>query len=150
MEARTGLGRLWKPLAPFSLNANASVIASEIRLAPGDSRFGSGEHPLQGQAGYLMNGALGCASAKRRLEATVLLSLIGKRLRALGSSELPDIYEQPSGSLDATLSFALARTRWKLAARNLLDPRIRQLQNGAEVTGYRRGCSYSIALSAGS
>jgi outer membrane receptor protein involved in Fe transport len=150
MEARAGLARLWKPLAPFTLNANASVIASEIQLSAGDSRFGSGQHPLQGQADYLVNGALGYGTTNRRIEATVLLSLIGKRLRALGSSELPDIYEQPSGSLDVTLSLGLARSRLKFAARNLLDPRIQQLQNGAEVTGSRRGRSYSIAFSTGS
>ena len=150
LEARAGLGRLWKPLASFSVNTNASIISSEIRLAPGDSHFGSGEHPLQGQADYLVNGALSCATASRRLEATLLMSLTGKRLRALGSSDLPDIYEQPSGSVDASVGFGLGRARWKLAARNLLDPRIRQLQNGAETTGYRRGRSYSIALSTGS
>jgi outer membrane receptor protein involved in Fe transport len=150
VEARAGLGRVWKPLAPFSLNANASVISSQVNLAPGDSRLGSGQHPLEGQADFLVNGALGYANAKRRLEATVLLSFTGKRLRALGSSELPDIYEQPSGSLDATVGFGLARSRWKLSARNLLDPRIQQLQGGAEVTGYRRGRSYSISISMGS
>jgi hypothetical protein len=40
--------------------------------------------------------------------------------------------------------------RIKVAAKNLLDPRIQQLQGGREVSGYRAGRSYSIALSYGS
>ena len=151
MEARAGLGRLWKPLSQLSLNTNATVISSSIRLAAGDSRFGSSEHPLQGQSAYLMNSALTYGTANGvHFEATVLASATGRRLRALGTSELPDIYEQPSGSLDATVGFNLGRVRWRLAARNLFDPRIRQLQNGTEITGYRRGRSYSIACSTGS
>jgi TonB-dependent receptor len=150
LEARLGLRRFSDRLSPFSLNANASFISSEIELKPGDSRFGSGTHPLQGQADYLVNGAATYAAPKGGFEATVLLSATGKRLRALGSTNLPDIYERPSTSLDATLNVALGHSRLKLAARNLLDPNIQQLQNGMEVSGYRRGRRYSIAFSSGS
>jgi outer membrane receptor protein involved in Fe transport len=150
LEARLGLRRFSDRLSPFSLNANASFISSEIELKPGDSRFGSGTHPLQGQADYLVNGAATYAAPKGGFEATVLLSATGKRLRALGSTNLPDIYERPSTSLDATLNVALGHSRLKLAARNLLDPNIQQLQNGMEVSGYRRGRTYSIAFSSGS
>jgi hypothetical protein len=80
----------------------------------------------------------------------VLLTTTGKRLRALGSSSLPDIYEQPSTSLDATVNVSLPHYRLKVAARNLLDPRIQQLQGDREVSGYNRGRTYSIAFSTGS
>ena len=50
-----------------------------------------------------------------------------------------------------TTNFAPFRgARIKLAAKNLLDPRIQQLQQGQEVSGFRRGRSYSIAFSYGS
>ena len=70
------------------------------------SHNGSQRHPLQGQADYLLNGALGYSSASGTAEATVLLSAVGKRLQALGYSPLPDIYAQPFASLDATAGFA--------------------------------------------
>lgn len=151
LEARTGLGRLWNRLRPFSINTNASFIRSEIELHAGDSQFGSGKHPLQGQADYLWNGALSYAGPNGRYDATVLLSATGKRLRALGGSQsLPDIYEQPATSLDATLNVVWTRTRLKIAARNLLDPKIQQLQNDKEISGHRAGRTYSLSLSVGS
>jgi outer membrane receptor protein involved in Fe transport len=151
LEARSGLGRLWSRLARFSLNANASFISSSVLLNPQLTVIGTGEHPLQGQASYLVNGALSYASAGRRTEMTVLVSATGQRLYALGLAPLPDIYERPTTSLDATMNFAPFRNaRVKLGARNLLDRRVQQLQGRQEVSGYRTGRSYSIGLSYGS
>src|SRR5204863_1602633 len=96
---------------------------------------------------YLVNTALTYPAKNAGLEATVLLGMTGKRLRALGYNPEPDVYEQPSASLDAVTSFNLPHMgRIKLGAKNLLDPRIRQLAgDGREVSGYRIGRSYSIA-----
>lgn len=150
-EARAGLGRFWHRLDRLALNANASFISSSVRLSPQLTVIGSEAHPLQGQASYLVNAALSYASPERRAEATVLVSATGKRLYALGLAPLPDVYERPTTSLDATASFAPFRSaRVKLGARNLLDPRIQQLQGTQEVSGFRIGRSYSIAFSYGS
>jgi hypothetical protein len=149
LEARTSLGRLSRRLEGFTLNTNASFIASRVRLARQLTVIGSQEHPLQGQADYLVNAGLGYAA--RRAEATVLVSAVGRRLYALGLAPLPDIYERPTTSLDATVNVAPFRnSRVKLGARNLLDPRVQQLQGDREVSGYRLGRSYSIAFTYGS
>ncbi len=151
LEARTGLGRLAPALSRFSLNTNASFISTRIRLKPQLTAYGSQQHPLQGQAAYVVNGALGYTSASGRVDASVLMSAVGKRLEALGLKAIGDVYERPSASLDATLGVAPVRgTRLKLSARNLLDPRIQRLQGGREVTGYRSGRTYSLAFSFGS
>ena len=151
LELRTGLGRVWSGLSRLALNANASIISSEVTLAPQLSKLGSEVHPLQGQADYLLNGALTYATPSGRTNATVLLSATGRRLHALGIQPLPDIYEQPTTSLDAALSFAPLRlARVKLSARNLINPDIQQLQGEKEVSGYHAGRSYSVALSFGS
>lgn len=146
LEARVGLGRIWDPLGAFSFNSNASIISSKVELKPTVSRTGTTEHPLQGQADYLVN--LGFSYTVGRMDATVLMNSIGRRLRTLGYDPLPDIYEQPSQSLDATLTmqvFGFGRLR--LAARNLTNPVIRQLQGNREVSAYRTGRTYSAALS---
>jgi hypothetical protein len=50
-------------------------------------------------------------------------------------------------SLDATLSMQVLRSsRLRLAARNLYDPTIRRLQGTREVSSYRTGRSYSVAI----
>jgi len=151
LEARSGLGRLWSGLQRFSVNTNASLIRSKVTLKPQLSELGTVEHPLQGQANYLFNAALSYSAPGGKLDVSVLVGTTGKRLRTLGLLPLPDIYEQPSRNLDAALNWApLSRTRVKLAAKNLFNPRIQELQAGKEVSGYRIGRSYSIALSYGS
>src|SRR5262249_10347528 len=128
LEARSSLGRIWKPLSAWSLNSNAAFISSEV-VVNTTSQNGSQQHPLQGQASYIVNAAIGYASAHRQREMTVLLNATGRRLKALGFLPLPDIYEQPTTSLDATAGQTLfGRTRVKFFAKNLLNPEIRVLQ----------------------
>ena len=147
LEARSGLGRVWSRLRYLSVNANASIISSKVHLKERISEFGSGEHPLQGQASYLMNTALIYTSGGARLDASVLVGLVGKRLTQLAEGPLGDIYSQPYGSLDATLNYKpFGAYRFKLAAKNLSDPRIQVLHGGQEVTGFRKGRSYSLAI----
>jgi len=149
LEARSSLGRIWNRLAPFSVNANGSIISSEVVLHE-LSHNGSERHPLQGQASYLLNAALGYAYDAGRIEATVLVSSTGKRLKNLGFAPLPDIYEQPLTTLDATIGFSpFEHSRVKVSARNLTDPKLRELQGSHEVSVYRLRRSYSIALTYG-
>ena len=64
---------------------------------------------------------------------------------------MPDVYERPSNSLDVAFNYAPSkRIRFKATGKNLLDPRIQQLQMGKEVSGYKIGRSFSVALSIGS
>jgi outer membrane receptor protein involved in Fe transport len=150
LEARVGLGRVWRPLERFTFNSNATLIDSKVNLYPTVSRTGSSEHPLQGQADYLVNLGLGYV-VPGRLDATVLANSIGKRLRALGYEPLPDMYDQAYTSMDAALNLMLFRNaRVKMTARNLLDPTIQRLQGEREVSSYKSGRTYSISFVMGS
>ena len=133
------------------MNANASIISSKLKLRPMITRTGSSEHPLQGQAAYLVNAAVTYAVVPSHADLTVLWAANGRRLRTLGMQPLPDVYEQPYNTLDA--SFSLVAThgvRLKLAGKNLLDGKHQLLQGGKEVSGYRTGRSASMSLSWGS
>jgi hypothetical protein len=148
LEARSGLNRVWRRLTGFSINANATIINSTVRLKERVTELGSNEHPLQGQASYLVNGSLGYTAPSGAFDMTLMMALSGKRLTQLAEGPLGDIYEQPSGSLDAAMiMLPWQRFRLKLAAKNLLDPRVRQLHGGLEESGYRKGRSYSLSLS---
>jgi outer membrane receptor protein involved in Fe transport len=149
LEARAGLGRVWSALNDVSLNANASVISSQVHLEPGVSRLGTTEHPLQGQASHLLNVALSYAPSPR-LELVALWSTTGERLKTLAYDPLPDIYEQPTSTIDVTLSVSpIPNSRLKLSGKNLLDPEFRQVQGGKEVAGYRNGRGFTIGFSYG-
>jgi len=150
LEARAGLGRLWGHLDRLSVNANATFISSRARLTPKVTMLGTQEHPLQGQADYVLNGGLTYARPDGRMDATVMVSATGRRLRLVGYAPLPDVYEQPVATLDATVNLAaVAGSRVKVSAKNLLDPVIRELQGTHETVSFRRGRSFSIGVSHG-
>jgi outer membrane receptor protein involved in Fe transport len=149
LEARTGLARFWKGLNGFSVNANASFISSEVDLKQSVSMLGSDTHPLQGQADYLFNGALSYTTPAGA-DVSLLLNATGKRLRTVAVEPLPDIYQQPFATLDATVNFSLLKVyRVKAAAKNLLDPELQSLQGDLQAASYRTGRSYSVAVTYG-
>ncbi|HPS79472.1 MAG TPA: TonB-dependent receptor, partial [Thermoanaerobaculaceae bacterium] len=151
LEARTSLGHLRDRLDHFSLNANVSWISSRVYLKPQVSKLGSEEHPLQGQAAYVVNAALDYASSDGRLDLSVLLNATGRRLRTLGIEPLPDVYEQPVTSLDASVNWSPARSlRVKLAGKDLLGHVVRQLQGAREVSRYRTRPGVSLTFGYGS
>lgn len=148
LEARSGLGRVWGRMRNLSLNANGSIISSKVRLKERLSEFGSGEHPLQGQASYLVNGALVYTSGGSRLDASILYGMVGRRLTQLAEGPLGDIYTQPSETLDAAVNLKpFSAYRFKIAAKNLTDPKIRILHGDHEVSAFRKGRSYSLSVS---
>src|SRR5262245_23751899 len=151
LEARVGLGRLAKKLERLSVNTNASFISSRVKLKPEPTVKGTQEHPLQGQATYVLNGALSYATTGGGTEAALLFTATGWRLAELNNSPLPDIYEAPTSSLDATFATTpWAHWRLKFTARNMLDPRVRRMFGDHEESGYYNGRSFSAALSFGS
>jgi hypothetical protein len=151
IEARAGLGRVWRRLNGLSVNSNVSFISSEVFLDPRTSGLNSKKHVLQGQANYLVNTALSFAPRNGRIDTALLLAATGERLMRLAEGPLGNIYEQPTTSLDATVNLSLFRSsRVKLAAKNLLDPKIRQLQGNQEVSAFRKGRAVSLAVSFGS
>jgi len=147
LEARSSLGRITRRMKRLSINANASFISSEVVIQQQTTLLGSPRHPLQGQANYLVNGGLSYATPSGRTDCSVLLSMVGRQLVALGSTPLPDIYQRPYASLDVAANVTpIPYLRAKVAARNLLDPKFEQVQENNVVSEYRTGRSYSIAL----
>ena len=150
LEARVGLGRFAPALRGFSLNSNASFISSKVTLPPAISKLGTEEHPLQGQADYLVNAGL-AYGGPAGLDVAVMVNAVGKRLRTLAVFPFPDVYAQPATTLDASAGVTVFHSwRVRLAAKNLTDPKQQLLQGAKEVSGYRTGRSYSVGVSFGS
>ena len=149
LEARAALGRIAGRLKGLSVNSNLSFISSEVQLSS-TSKLGSEKHPLQGQANSLLNAALVWSKPGGHTEASVLVARTGRRLVALATLPLPDIYEEPSTTVDASVNFAPIRNaRVKLSGKNLFDWHYRQVQDGNDVVSYYAGRSVAIALSYG-
>jgi outer membrane receptor protein involved in Fe transport len=150
LEARADLGRYWRPLRGLAVNANCAWIDSKVRIRKQLTEYTSREHPLQGQAAYVINGSLSYATAGGAADATVLVSAAGRRLDALGVAPRPDVYAEPYATVDAALNWRFVPSlRVKLAARNLFDAEVRTLQGGSEVAVYRSGRSFGLTLAYG-
>ncbi len=146
VESRTSLGRFWKPLANFFLNANFTVIASRVELPAFATVLGGSEHPLAGQAAHLVNASLSWTSPRGGADAAVLFSRTGTRLTTLGILQ-PDVYEAPISTLDASVNWTvLPSLRMKLTGKGLLREVHRTTQGEFEITKYEEPSAYSIGF----
>jgi outer membrane receptor for ferrienterochelin and colicin len=129
------------PLDDVFLGANYAWIESEIDLGDQQGTQTNAIRPLQGQSPYVVNLSLSYQQPEGRTEATLLYNISGERISRVGDSGLPDVYEQPFGQLDFTLSQALPWEGWKLKLRlrNLLDPEVEFLQGDQPTNLYRKG-----------
>ncbi len=151
LEWRLELGWLGKPLKPFSLSSNLTLLKSEVQIDPDISGVTtSGNRPLQGQSPYLWNLDVKYFSHRYGTQADLLFQVFGKRIAEVGTDYLPDIYEMPHPDFDLTFrqpigsSFAI-----RGSAENLLDPEIRFLHGGSGdfyTQTYRQGRAYSLGI----
>ncbi len=136
------------PLDDVYVGANYAWIESEIDLGDQQGTQTNAIRPLQGQSPYVVNFSLSYQKPDGATEATLLYNVSGKRISRVGDSGLPDIYEQPFGQLDFTLSQALPWEGWKLKLRlrNLLDPEVEFLQGDQPTNLYRKGREAALSV----
>ena len=156
VEARAGLGRLASALKPFALNSNLSLVSSHITIQQ-TTNLGNAVHSLVGQAPYTFNLCLTWTSPTGGTELSVLTSSVGRRIKELKVTDGLG-FTKPRGNreldalttLDAAANLSvLGGARLKLAAGNLLDHAIREVEGSVESRRYSTGRTFSIALSVG-
>lgn len=104
----------------FSINANASLIRSQVDL--GASTIAQDRlRPLQGQSPYIVNMALYYEAPVSNLTAAVVYNIFGDRIYSVGDVLFPTIYELSRNSLDFTLTKRFNRVSYKLGIQNILD-----------------------------
>lgn len=167
-EVRKTLDFLTPSLEGFSFGANLTIVRSEVNFADGElvkifdgvsindyssEALTSSSRPLQGQSPYVVNVSLGYDNYDWGTGLTLLYNIFGERLAAVGTYGIPDVYEQPRGSLDLTLSQRLpAGLQLRLSGRNLLDAENLFQQEFADgelvaVERYNAGRSISLGVS---
>lgn len=136
---------------------NGSLIQSRVDLG-GQAVGQKEERPLMGQSPYVANAGLYYELDARKLRASVLWNVFGKRLYAVGSDLFPDIYEMPRHSLDATVMKGLGEHfEVKLGVQDILNQRMLLVQDSdadGEITpvdermlAFRRGTYFTAGLS---
>lgn len=150
-ETQMALGRFSESLEDFSLQANFSLIHSDVQVREGEGGFNPTNltRPLEGQAPYVLNTALTYANSSR-LEVGLFLNRFGDRLEAAGGGGIPDLYEKARTQLDASLGFPLVGgATAKVKATNLLNTDFRFEQEANGVTQIQRLYSVGRTVSVG-
>jgi outer membrane receptor protein involved in Fe transport len=142
---RLGLGFVGRSWESFYMSGNAAWIESEVTLADTLLTNTNTTRALQGQAPYVVNLALGFDGEST--DATILLNVVGERIAEVGIQGQPDVLEQPAPQLDLVFSQRLSPSlRYKLSAKNVLNPEVKFLQGNQVLRSYREGFEISVAL----
>jgi outer membrane receptor protein involved in Fe transport len=148
LELRKRLGAFGSLLEPLSAFANATLMKSEIRLAPNTAASATNlDRRMVGQAPYVLNSGLTYASRGGGTSATVLFNRVGPRLAAAGASPLPDVVERSRNVLDFSVrSLLLDGTTLRFDLKNLLDAPYETVQGTVVRERYHAGRIVSLGL----
>nr|WP_321221538.1 TonB-dependent receptor [uncultured Psychroserpens sp.] len=114
LEVRQRLGFITEGLNDLKINANVSIIKSELTMSDDEfqGRLASArdgetidkKRDLQGQAPYLINVGLDYNNDDIGLQTGLFFNVQGKTLEVVGIREVPDVYTKPFNSLNFTLN----------------------------------------------
>ena len=113
----------------FSINANASLIFSEVDLGEGVSQVQDRFRPLQGQSPYIVNAALYYEDIENTLSISAVYNIYGSRIFSVGDVNFPMIYELPRNSLDVSIRKTFGRVTYKLGVQDIFNARYRFYQD---------------------
>jgi len=147
VEARSNLGSLVEALSPLTVFGNLTLMSSQIDIGDGVSANTNTSRPMMGQAPYVANAGLTWANQAGDRNATVLYSVVGRRITSAGLVPFPDLYEQPRNLVDLSFRYPVLRTlSLRVDARNLLDAPYRFLQGDFTRQEWRAGRQFSFGL----
>lgn len=148
VEMRQRLDILAEPLRDLYISANGSIIRSRVDLSDTEGNQTSDSRPLQGQSPWVLNAALGYENPDARVAISLLYNVFGPRIVEVGTSGIPDTYEQPVHRLDLVGSCGVGEA-WalKLKAANLLNWPVRETTGDQISQETRDGWSVGLTLS---
>ncbi|MDH5258214.1 MAG: TonB-dependent receptor, partial [Gammaproteobacteria bacterium] len=152
MQGRTWLSRLFgRSFSRFYVESNLALINSSVDLGKSGSQLTTNNRPLQGQSPWLVNFTLAYENLVARAKASLLLNMSGERIVGVGTSGLPDSYQQPVPQLDFVFSKEIYegsqdKLKLKMKIKNILDPEYITKQEDKVTKRYRKGVSGSMTL----
>jgi outer membrane receptor protein involved in Fe transport len=139
LDARKKIG------AHVEIAANATWAESRSHFqkrfpsqSGGSIPLGMADHPMFGQAPYVLNALLSYTSSELGFSATCIYSVQGPRLVLDGWGDFPNVYEMPRHLLDVMISKTLSKhLTLRLKVKDLLNSPTERRYKFAE--GYRLG-----------
>jgi outer membrane receptor protein involved in Fe transport len=157
-EVRKQLDQIAAFLQHFQAGGNLALVQSRVDIPAKELATlrqldpnADGKRELQGQSPYVLNVDVVYDNAKTGTMASFYYNVFGERLTEVSLGGTPNIYEQPRGVLDFTLSQrALKGVTLKAAAKNLLDSEVRKVHHFKNVDYVSRrhtlGRTFSLGL----
>lgn len=145
------LQRWWDKgwLEKVYIAGNYSYIDSAVEITPEQAgQLTNTQRALQGQSPYVLNLQFGYDNEPRGIKATLLYNVFGERISFVGAQGVPDIFEQPTHTVDFVYSqtFFDGALKMGLKARNLLDDRVIFSQGDRFTRTFKRGREFSIGF----
>jgi TonB-dependent receptor len=157
-EVRKQLDQIAGFLQHFQAGGNLALVQSRVDIPAKEMATirqldpnASGKRELQGQSPYVLNVDVAYDNAKTGTTAGIYYNIFGERLTETSLGGTPNIYEQPRGVLDFTLSQRLLKgITLKAAAKNLLDSEVRKVHHFKNIDYVSRrhtlGRTFSLGL----
>jgi TonB-dependent receptor len=157
-EVRKQLDQIAAFLQHFQAGGNLALVQSRVDIPAKEMATirqldpnASGKRELQGQSPYVLNVDVVYDNAKTGTMASLYYNIFGERLTEVSLGGTPNIYEQPRGVLDFTLSQRLLKgITLKAAAKNLLDSEVRKVHHFKNIDYVSRrhtlGRTFSLGL----
>lgn len=158
LELRSDLGFVADAFRDVSLNANLTLVESEVQTGGKAQVYlpGTGTteisvvdrtRPLQGQSSYVANLGATYFNGNTGTSLSGLFNRFGSRIDAVGRDPNSDIVEEGRNQLDVVWEQQLwGRVSTKLAASRLLGNQIRFTQGGDDVRSYDLGRTFSVSF----
>ncbi|MBK8251875.1 MAG: TonB-dependent receptor [Polyangiaceae bacterium] len=122
IELKKGLGFLTPALSDLSALANVTVSSSRVELDPELGIQTNNVRPLVGQSPVVVNIGVDYSNDKTGTRGRLVYNVSAPRIRAAGSNNLLDTYEQPRHLLDVSIAQRIGKLiDLKLTAENLLQ-----------------------------
>ena len=151
VELRRRFQSLPHYMGQLAVVTNFAVIDSRVRV-PDEQRYTVTNlvRPLMGQSRYVFNSVVDWSRPDWRSSCRVLLNAVSRRLAAIGTFGLEDIYQEPDVFLDLVYDLTLSETgSWTLrfVGENLTDHQFRWTQGGLLHQQFRLGRTFKLGFS---
>jgi outer membrane receptor protein involved in Fe transport len=147
LDVRQRLDVVSELLRDVYVSGNASLVRSRVDLSDTEGNQTSDERPLQGQSPWVVNAQLGYENPDSRTNVALLYNVFGPRIVEVGTSGIPDTYEEPVHRVDLVVSQGIGE-HWAVRAKgaNLLDWPVRETTGGVVSEETRDGWSAGLSL----
>jgi outer membrane receptor protein involved in Fe transport len=148
LEARYGLGFMGRYLRESSVNANYTLVRSDVTVEGSGFFLSRTGRPLQGQSPYLVNLGFNLVDPLVGTSVSLLYNRFGRRIVEVATAYKDDIMEEPRDVLDLVITQPInGRFEMRFAARDILGQHQRFTQEGIMIRSNERFSAYTFGFS---